>query len=542
MTHLIFISHSSKDRLIADSVCSILEKEDLKCWIAPRDIPPGQEWPVAIVNAVVTSKLMVLIFSDNANHSQDVAKETLLAIKSDIPVFPVKIEDSEPKGAMIYYLADKEWHDVSNQPLPEEMKNVVNTIRKAIPHVEDKQTIFNGTAAINTEAVLPPKEKGLSHLIKNKPRLLIAAAVFLLIASMMIFFFSPNRQTDTAPSMQDSAVDNAGQAGALPADTSLAPGFEENLAGNMRGNTPGNLNNFGLVAAQDDIIYLAYQGDSYRIYKFNPGEEGYSKLNDDGSRYLNVIGDWIYYINVDELNSLYKIRTDGSERTLISSDRAWNLSVLGDWLYYINEDDNNTIYKIRTDGTGRTRVNNNASAYINLTEDWIYFSNLNDSERIYRIRSDGSERSPVNDEPSRALVVDEDWIFYLSMIEREGYSGDGSDPASQDIIVAEEPVLDDMFLCKIRPDGSGRITVGNINGHINYFNLDDNWVYYNYTPSYSMGNDMARTDKNGFNYRELPVSGYYINLASDWVFVNTYIGVTFYMRPDGSDAQMVDIN
>jgi hypothetical protein len=38
--HDVFISYSSKDKTVADSVCAKLEQEKISCWIAPRDILP----------------------------------------------------------------------------------------------------------------------------------------------------------------------------------------------------------------------------------------------------------------------------------------------------------------------------------------------------------------------------------------------------------------------------------------------------------------------------------------------------------------------
>lgn len=37
----VFISYSSKDRGVANSVCLSLESNDIKCWVAPRDRGDG---------------------------------------------------------------------------------------------------------------------------------------------------------------------------------------------------------------------------------------------------------------------------------------------------------------------------------------------------------------------------------------------------------------------------------------------------------------------------------------------------------------------
>jgi hypothetical protein len=59
MHHDVFISHSSKDKDIANTVCEKLEENDIKCWIAPRDIQPGDDWSTTIIRAIKKSKIMV---------------------------------------------------------------------------------------------------------------------------------------------------------------------------------------------------------------------------------------------------------------------------------------------------------------------------------------------------------------------------------------------------------------------------------------------------------------------------------------------------
>jgi hypothetical protein len=62
-THDVFVSYSSNDKTWADAACAVLERHRIRCWIAPRDITPGDEWGAAIINGLNGSRLMVLIFS-----------------------------------------------------------------------------------------------------------------------------------------------------------------------------------------------------------------------------------------------------------------------------------------------------------------------------------------------------------------------------------------------------------------------------------------------------------------------------------------------
>jgi TIR domain len=51
MAHDVFISYSTQDKPAADALCAILEKNGVRCWIAPRDIMPGSDWGGSIVGA-----------------------------------------------------------------------------------------------------------------------------------------------------------------------------------------------------------------------------------------------------------------------------------------------------------------------------------------------------------------------------------------------------------------------------------------------------------------------------------------------------------
>ena len=63
MTHDVFISHSSHDRDVADAACIALEQRGFRCWIAPSDILPGQDYGEATADAIRASRVFLLIFS-----------------------------------------------------------------------------------------------------------------------------------------------------------------------------------------------------------------------------------------------------------------------------------------------------------------------------------------------------------------------------------------------------------------------------------------------------------------------------------------------
>jgi hypothetical protein len=108
----IFVSYSSKDSKIANRICAALEAKGFACWIASRDINPGENFGEAIVKAIRAAKLMLLVFTQNANNSDEIKKELVLAGHNRLIVVPVRVEDVVPGGAFAYELATRQWIDL----------------------------------------------------------------------------------------------------------------------------------------------------------------------------------------------------------------------------------------------------------------------------------------------------------------------------------------------------------------------------------------------------------------------------------------------
>ena len=101
----VFVSHSSKDKEIADRVVKYFEDKGLSCWMAPRDIVPGSDWAAAINTAITASKVFVIIYTANSAESSQVSREISLAEnKPGVHVVPYKTDDTPLKGSFEYYL------------------------------------------------------------------------------------------------------------------------------------------------------------------------------------------------------------------------------------------------------------------------------------------------------------------------------------------------------------------------------------------------------------------------------------------------------
>lgn len=111
MAHDVFISYSSTDQTAALAVLHGLEARGIRCWMAPRDIPPGAIWAGSIMEGIAGCRSLVVVFTASANRSEHVLSEVDAAVRKGAVVVPFRIEDVFPDGAMEYHLRARHWLD-----------------------------------------------------------------------------------------------------------------------------------------------------------------------------------------------------------------------------------------------------------------------------------------------------------------------------------------------------------------------------------------------------------------------------------------------
>ena len=129
----VFISYASKDKIVADAVCVRLESSGIRCWIAPRDIVAGTSYGEAIIEAIHGAKVMVLVFSSNANASGHIPKEVERAVSNGVAILPFRIEDVAPGKSLDYFIGSVHWLDAMTPPMEKHLDDLAATVHKLIP-------------------------------------------------------------------------------------------------------------------------------------------------------------------------------------------------------------------------------------------------------------------------------------------------------------------------------------------------------------------------------------------------------------------------
>jgi hypothetical protein len=494
MAHDVFISHSSKDKVIADAVCAAFEAAQIRCWITPRDIRSGENWAQAISKAIKSSRILVLIFSKSSNQSEEVARELALAVNSKAIVIPFKIDDIFPNGIMEYYLSCTHWLDAMNPPTAKNIKMLIDTVKAIMDETKEPAAVT--PADVDASSVkVSAEEMAAEHKYLNKhadkklvkkffsqkKSVLIAMTILIALSLLYIPYYFFYGSADQPSGEADGAE----------------------LVGNSE------------IAIDDEWIFYQNLSDGGKLYKMSADGRKKEKVNDDNSTNIVALGDWVYYSNRDDGNKIYRIRTDGSARARINDESSTQLSVQEGWVYYLAAvpgppDPSTTglhklICRIRTDGSSRTIITSGFVIYYSVINEWIYniAGKIEDDpnrEVLQRVRNDGSDHFVFETYSERVVhyYITDEWIYFgdehgIGKIRTDGtglaqiLEGSGKkDITSRYALFGEIVVFDDWIyyinyldstnIYRIHVDGTEPTKVNNDNS--GNMHIAENWIYY----------------------------------------------------------------
>ena len=77
----VFISHSSKDKEMAEVIYNYLTNQGIKCWIDFHDIRPRIAYAREIMRGIDGSDALVVIYSKNVNSSVEASDAQITILK-----------------------------------------------------------------------------------------------------------------------------------------------------------------------------------------------------------------------------------------------------------------------------------------------------------------------------------------------------------------------------------------------------------------------------------------------------------------------------
>ena len=138
----VMISYSHKDSDLANKIVSILEENNIKCWIDHRDAIPGNNYAGSIVRAIKGSDFVILILSEHSMGSAQVLNEVNSAVNNNTKIITFKIDDQNLSDDMEYYLGTTHWLMANSDSIDTHIPKLLNAIGTNQPtDISLKETI-----------------------------------------------------------------------------------------------------------------------------------------------------------------------------------------------------------------------------------------------------------------------------------------------------------------------------------------------------------------------------------------------------------------
>lgn len=185
---------------------------------------------------------------------------------------------------------------------------------------------------------------------------------------------------------------------------------DEEVLDYKTGNLAGNIYAYGVLAQQDEWVYYNSCGDDSSLYKMKVDGSEKQKLCDDDAGSINVVGQWVYY--VDYYSELKRIGIDGANEQVFLEEDVSNLMVDTNAIYFISEDDRK-IYRMKHDGSGSECITTYECWSFCLSEGALFIqTSIADLPQIKRLDPATLQSEIVITEDLGTSFLDGEWLYY----------------------------------------------------------------------------------------------------------------------------------
>ena len=140
MKYDVFISYSSEDKKVVEAMSHFLEENRLRCFVAYRDVPKGEDWGPHITKAIKDSKIFIYIHTETSNKSKETTREINLAFKHNCVVFPFRVNDVEYAEDKEYRLSNVNWIDAFPETPENYFGKLYDDIKVHFPQIMKPET------------------------------------------------------------------------------------------------------------------------------------------------------------------------------------------------------------------------------------------------------------------------------------------------------------------------------------------------------------------------------------------------------------------
>lgn len=229
------------------------------------------------------------------------------------------------------------------------------------------------------------------------------------------------------------------------------------------GNTAGNINNGGLFAESNGVVYFSNSFDDDTLYSMNVDETNIKKISAAQVSNLLVAGKYLYYFQIGTSgttglgsvrapHSFNRCKLDGSKSSTVVRETVIKAQLVGDTLYMLGSGDNGSyFFRVETNGSDRTGLTNyiiNPAAYYN---GFIYYNGTVSNHYLYALNPNDDTFTTVLEYNMWNPVVENGYVYFMDL-------------------------TSDYRLCRYNLNG-GPVEILS-NDRVQSFNVGNGYIYY----------------------------------------------------------------
>lgn len=237
------------------------------------------------------------------------------------------------------------------------------------------------------------------------------------------------------------------------------------------GNSAENILNQSYGVADEE--YNFYIEDGTEIVRTDKNFQNKKYLTDNGEQMaysdLNLAGDWLYFM---EGNAISRMKTDGSDKEVIQNiDIPMNVQISGEWIYYISIEDESNVYRMNLNGENLNRYLDVYANSIAVYEDYMILSYSEDEDdykpNIERVSLKDKSREVQFDLVSTNLIEWDGYYYYTganSKLMRVQIETPSNPEVLVDEYVTSFTITDQSLIYTVESTYDTKIYISNIDG------------------------------------------------------------------------------
>lgn len=241
------------------------------------------------------------------------------------------------------------------------------------------------------------------------------------------------------------------------------------------GNSFINISEGGLMVEDNDYIYYTNPADKYKIYRMNHNMEESELICKVRAFYLNYKDGALYFGGAKkDHRQLYKLDLTTLEYEKLCEQSVYEPKLVGNSIYYEDIDDGYSLWRYDIDSNSTEKLCDGVVFYCCIGEDAIYYLDTQEDYKAYKIDFNGENKTLLYDGVSSRELCLVDGVLYRSVRDGGIYAEElstgkqwkVSDVNARSMNVGKNAIYysdvdNDKFLYKMNLDGTNRVKLSN---------------------------------------------------------------------------------